>query len=139
MTSAFGRIMAVDYGEKRIGIALSDPMRIFAKPLLVIANQGEEEVLSSLQHLITQHQVSLILVGMPYAIDGSNTPKTEETQVFLEMLKHNVNIPVLFQDERYSTCDADAELKKLGYTWQEARKIKDAMAACIFLKDYLNN
>lgn len=134
-----GRVMAVDYGEKRIGIALSDPLRMFAKPLLVLPNDGLEDVIAKLEALISEHKVSFLLVGMPYAIDGSDTPKTTETKSFAEALVSVLSVPVFGYDERYSTCDAEQELKRMGYTWQEAKKVKDAMAACMFLKDFLDS
>jgi len=130
--------MALDYGEKRIGVALSDPLRIFAKPCKIIANTSQEDVLAKIKELIDTQAVSLVLVGMPWAIDGSETPKTKETQAFVTWLSGALSIPVAVQDERYSTCEAEVELKKLGYGWQEARTLKDAMAACMFLKEYLS-
>ncbi|PKN73559.1 MAG: Holliday junction resolvase RuvX [Candidatus Cloacimonetes bacterium HGW-Cloacimonetes-3] len=134
-----GRILAVDYGEKRIGLALSDPMRMFAKPLSVLLNSGLQHTITELESLISLHSVSLVLVGMPFAIDGSDTPKTQETKAFAEELAGALSVPVLGFDERYSTCDADDELKRMGYTWQEAKKVKDAMAACMFLKEFLDS
>ncbi|MEN6444585.1 MAG: Holliday junction resolvase RuvX [Candidatus Cloacimonas sp.] len=132
-----GRILALDYGEKRIGLALSDPNRIFAKPLRILANQGFEKLIKDLQEVISQYSVTKLIVGIPYAIDGSFTPKTEECQSILNRLQKAMSIPVEGFDERYSTWEANEELKKMGYTWQEAKKIKDAMAAAMFLKEYL--
>lgn len=134
-----GRVLALDYGEKRIGLALSDPLRIFAKPLMVLPNDGLADSITKIRTLVEQHKVSLLLIGMPYAIDGSDTPKTTETMAFASQMANALSIPVQTYDERYSTCDAEAELKKMGYTWQEARKVIDAMAACIFLKEFLQN
>lgn len=132
-----GRILALDYGEKRIGLALSDPNRIFAKPLRILSNQGFEKLIKDLQEIISQYHVAKLIVGIPYAIDGSFTPKTEECQSLLNRLQEAMSIPVEGVDERYSTWEANEELKKMGYTWQEAKKIKDAMAAAMFLKEYL--
>ena len=131
--------MALDYGEKRIGIALSDPLRMFSKPLVVLPNEGILAVAELLQPLIGLHQVSLLVLGMPYAIDGSKTPKTLETLEFMKQLKLALQVPIISFDERYSTCDAQAELKKMGYSWQEARKVVDAMAACMFLQTFLDS
>ena len=75
--SSKGRILALDYGEKRIGLALSDPERIFSKPLCVLANKGFEQLVPELKEIITLYQVTLLIIGIPYAIDGSITPKTE--------------------------------------------------------------
>ncbi|GAB1365224.1 Holliday junction resolvase RuvX [Candidatus Cloacimonadaceae bacterium] len=134
-----GRILAIDYGEKRIGLAISDPLRIFAKPLLVLANNGYKAILQDLSQIIAENQISMILIGIPLAIEGNDTPKTTECRQFMEMLSRDISLPISGIDERYSSQEAEAELKKLGYTWQEARKIQDAMAACLFLKEYLNS
>ncbi len=80
----------------------------------------------------------MLIVGIPYAIDGSFTAKTEECQSVLDRLQEVLTIPVEGFDERYSTWEANEELKKMGYNWQQARKIKDAMAAAIFLREYLS-
>lgn len=136
--SSKGRILALDYGEKRIGIALSDPNRIFSKPLCVLSNKGFEQLLEELKKLITLHQVTLLIVGIPYAIDGSITPKTEECQQIMNRLKDVLSIPVEGFDERYSTWEANEELKKMGYNWRQAKEIKDAMSAAMILKEFLN-
>jgi len=134
-----GRILALDYGEKNIGFALSDPCRIFAKPLLVIANEGFDKLVTKLKDMIAEHQISLLIVGIPYAIDGSITPKTAECQQLLKNLKAILDISVEGFDERYSTWEANTELKKMGYNWQQAKSQIDAMAAAMFLKEYLAN
>ncbi|HQF34664.1 MAG TPA: Holliday junction resolvase RuvX [Candidatus Cloacimonas acidaminovorans] len=136
--SSKGRILALDYGEKRIGIALSDPNRIFSKPLCVLSNKGFEQLLEELKKLITLHQVTLLIIGIPYAIDGSITPKTEECQQIMNRLKDVLSIPVEGFDERYSTWEANEELKKMGYNWRQAKEIKDAMSAAMILKEFLN-
>lgn len=132
-----GRILALDYGTKRIGVALSDPLKLFAKPHSVIPNTNWEEVLQALQELISSQSVAYIVVGMPYAIDGSHSPKTHETEIFAASLKAAVAVPVRTWDERYSSQEAEAELRKMGKSWQEARHLVDAMAAAMILKNYL--
>lgn len=136
--SSKGRILALDYGEKRIGIALSDPNRIFSKPLCVLSNKGFEQLVEELKKLITLHQVTLLIIGIPYAIDGSITPKTEECQQIMNRLKDVLSISVEGFDERYSTWEANEELKKMGYNWRQAKEIKDAMSAAMILKEFLN-
>jgi putative Holliday junction resolvase len=134
-----GRIMAIDYGSKRIGIAFSDPLRMFAKAHSVVENTSLEECLEKIRELAKSQHTTLIVVGMPYAIDGSHTPKTRETQAFYEKLQGYMDIEVIFWDERYSSAEAETELKKMGKSWQEARKMVDAMAAAMILKSYLEN
>jgi putative holliday junction resolvase len=134
-----GRIMAIDYGTKRVGIAMSDPLRIFAKPHSVLANTGFEDLLRGINTLCEQNQVSMVLVGMPYAIDGSYTPKTTETEAFMRRLQEELEQQVIAHDERYSSAEAEEELKKMGKSWQQARQSVDAMAAAMILKSYLEN
>lgn len=134
-----GRIMAIDYGTKRVGIAFSDPLGMFATPHSVLENAGFETLLLQIKELIIEKAVHLVLVGMPYAIDGSYTPKTIETDGFMKDLQQALQTRVIAYDERYSSSEAEAELKKMGKTWQEARKMVDAMAAAMILKSYLEN
>jgi len=89
-----GRVLAVDYGEKRIGIALSDPLRMFAKPLCVLSNSSYEELLEDIRQLIEKHDVVQLLFGIPYAIDGTNTPKTDECMAIFHKLESDLPIPV---------------------------------------------
>lgn len=131
------RLLAIDYGEKRIGLALSDAMQMFAKPLTTIENTSLEVTVSCLRKLIIEKQIAQIIVGIPWSLEGNATDKTKETQQFLADLKQLVDIPVMGWDERYTTSDANELLKEMGYGWKEARKVIDAMAACLILKRYL--
>ncbi|MBP7195461.1 MAG: Holliday junction resolvase RuvX [Candidatus Cloacimonetes bacterium] len=133
------RILAIDHGTVRIGLAISDPLRIFAKPLKVIPNQGFRAVSTQILDLIKDQEVGMVLLGLPLAIDGSKTPKTLEVEKFGEKLKRLLEVELIFWDERYSSSDAEAELRKLGYSWQESRSLRDAMAAAMILKNYLEN
>ncbi|MDY0111451.1 MAG: Holliday junction resolvase RuvX [Candidatus Cloacimonadaceae bacterium] len=132
-------MLALDYGEKRIGLALSDPLRILAKPLKIIENKGLDYILSKIEAVVNEYEVKLVLVGMPYAIEGGDTSKTIETRKFMAKLADNLSIPIQSWDERYSTDEAIKELIKMGYDWKERRKIQDAMAAAMILKSYLEN
>lgn len=127
----------MDYGEKRIGLALSDPLRIFAKPYLTLKNQGLEALVNSLKDIIQSSSVQQVVLGIPWAIDGRKTPKTEETLLVLEHLQTHLETPVIPWDERYSSDEAHKELKKMGRSWQQARHEVDAMAAAMILKSYM--
>jgi len=132
------RIVALDYGEKRIGIALSDPLRIIAKPFAVWENIGFDDITSKLQGMIKEYQIGEIIVGIPLSVDGEITAKTAETMRFLHALKKVMAIPVSGWDERYSTSEAHEQLKSMGLSWMEARQKVDAVAAGIILKSYLD-
>ncbi|HNX38544.1 MAG TPA: Holliday junction resolvase RuvX [Candidatus Cloacimonadota bacterium] len=133
-----GRILAIDYGEKRIGLALSDPLKMFAKPYRVLENSGMDSFIAELKEIIPAQSVELVVFGIPYAIEGGNTAKTDETIAVLEVLRQHLTTEIIGWDERYTSSEANAELKKMGYSWQEARSLVDAMAAAMILKDYLN-
>ncbi len=129
----------MDYGSKRVGLALSDPLRIFAKPLKVIPNNGFAGILAELRATLADHAVELLICGIPYAIEGGDTPKTTETKAFMAKLAAALEVPVLPWDERYSTDEAVKELIKLGYDWKKRRAVQDAMAAAMILKSYLDS
>lgn len=134
-----GRIMAVDFGSKRIGIAFSDPLAMFATPHSVLENTDLASVKAEISRLAKANSATLIVIGIPYAIDGSHTPKTTETLEFIDEMKAATDLPVKGWDERYSSSEAENELKKMGKSWQEARKMVDAMAAAMILKSYLES
>lgn len=131
------RILALDYGEKRIGVAISDPLRMFAKPLLTWQNTSYQDTLECLTKVVSEQQVGLIIIGIPWSLDGEKTITTELTLTFIEKIKQDINIPVEGHDERYSSSDANELLKSMGYNWKQARQVVDAMAACLILKRYL--
>jgi len=133
------RILAVDYGEKRIGLALSDPLHLFATPYKTISNSSLQEVIDQLQQIITEQEVGLVLVGIPLSVDGNTTAKTIETQNFFQSLRNNLSVEVKEADERYTTSEANALLKEKGLSWKEARKQIDAFAACLILQRYLES
>jgi putative Holliday junction resolvase len=129
--------MAVDYGEKRIGLAMSDPLRMFAKPYTTLENISYQHILENLNRILLESQVGLIVIGIPWGLDGEKTITTELTLAFIERIRQDVSIPVEGWDERYSSNDANELLKTMGYNWKQARKVIDSMAACLILKHYM--
>lgn len=133
------RILAIDHGSVRIGLALSDPLRIFAKPFKVIPNQGFEKVAVQIEGVVREQDVDLVILGMPWAIDGAKTTKTLEVEKFGQKLKNRLQVDLIHWDERYSSSEAENELRRLGYNWKESKELRDAMAAAMILKNYLEN
>ena len=131
------RLMGIDFGEVRIGIALSDPLQIISQPFLVIPNN--DNTISEIQKIIKTEEVGKIILGLPLNLDGEDTKKTLEVREFAEMLKNNVDIPVIFWDERYTTVEANEKLKQMGFSIAESRKVVDKVAASIILKNYMEN
>lgn len=129
--------MGIDFGEVRIGIALSDPLQIISQPYRVIPN--DDDTISEIKNIIKSEEVRKIILGLPLNLDGEDTKKTLEVREFSEVLKNNVDIPVIFWDERYTTVEANEELKHMGYGIAESRKVIDKVAASIILKNYMEN
>ncbi|MEA1973371.1 MAG: Holliday junction resolvase RuvX [Candidatus Cloacimonadota bacterium] len=131
------RLMGIDFGEVRIGIALSDPLQIISKPFVVLQNTDDEILWEELLKIIEERQVGKIILGLPLNLKGKDTKKTLEVREFAKILKDKINIPLVFHDERYSSVDANDALKSMGYNVRESRKVIDKIAASIILKNYM--
>ena len=131
------RILALDYGEKRIGVAMSDELGIIASGLSFIPNQGEEFVNSEIKELCKKHSVAKIVVGLPKGLSGADTAQTKLTQEFINKLQRQSTIIVESIDERLSSVMAK------NYTTDQDKKHKDedidSAAARVFLQDYLDS
>jgi putative Holliday junction resolvase len=135
-----GRILGIDYGKKRIGLALSDIMGIVAQPFNVIESKGiKNDVLSVLQ-ISKENNVSCIVIGLPVRLDTSEGEMTEFTKEFIEELKKQANgIKIDSIDERLSTLQAERMLTEEANVSREKRKKKrDKIAATFILQTYLD-
>lgn len=135
-----GRILGIDYGKKRIGLAISDIMGIVAQPFNVIESKGiKNDVLSVLQ-ISKENNVSCIVIGLPVRLDTSEGEMTEFTKEFIEELKKQANgIKIDSIDERLSTLQAERMLTEEANISREKRKnIRDKIAATFILQTYLD-
>jgi len=132
------RILAIDHGSKRIGIAVSDELKMIAQPLEYILAEPADKFMVRLQELIRDKEVDLILVGMPRNMDGSYGPAAQKVQEFVAVLKGAVSVPIKLWDERLTSSQANRVLIQ-GNVRRDKRKEKvDAMAAAILLQSYLD-
>ena len=132
------RILAIDHGTKRIGIAVSDELKMIAQPLEYILAAPFAGFLARLNDLIHDKQVELILVGMPRNMDGSYGPAALKVQDFVAVLKGALAVPIKTWDERLTSAQANRLLIQ-GNVRRDKRKEKvDAMAAAILLQSYLD-
>jgi putative Holliday junction resolvase len=131
------RLLAIDYGEKRIGLAMTDPMQIFAKPYEMLPNTSFDNTVAYLRQIVAEKGIGRIIVGIPWSVEGHATIKTRETQEFMEKLALMLDIPVEGSDERYTTSEANELLIEMGYDWKKARNVIDSLSACLILKRYL--
>ena len=133
------RILALDPGTKRIGIALSDELKMIAQPLEFIAAEPFPDVVARLRELVLAKQVELILVGLPRNMDGSYGPAALRVQDFVAALKGALTVPFRTWDERLTSAQANRVLIQ-GNVRRDKRKEKvDKMAAAILLQSYLDS
>ncbi len=139
-----GRILAIDLGEKRIGVALSDERRILARSFTVLKRKSRPEDFARLARIVQEQQVTLLLVGLPVALtaDGQATSVESSKVVWMRNyaadLSAAVGLPLAFCDESYSTVEAAASLRARGQRAREQRQWVDAVAAAMFLQTYLD-
>lgn len=132
------RIMALDVGSKRIGVALSDPLRITAQGLQTFQRTTLEEDIKGLWELIDTHEVTQLVVGLPKNMDGSIGFKAEEVQQFVADLTAERTIDVIWVDERLTTVSAERVLLEADVSRAKRKKVIDKMAAVVILQSYLD-
>jgi putative holliday junction resolvase len=138
-----GRILAVDVGARRVGLAISDASRTLARPLetLTVANQADavDRVARRIEEL-DQEDVGLatIVVGMPSSLDGTPTPQTAQVLAFIALLKSRTALPIATEDERLTSREAESRLARREKDWRKRKALLDAAAAAVFLQDYLD-
>ena len=132
------RIMALDVGGKRIGVALSDPLKITAQGLQTFQRTTLDKDIAGLWQLIDEHEVSQLVVGLPKNMDGSVGFKAEEVQQFIADFTAERNIEVTWVDERLTTVSAERTLLEADVSRAKRKKVIDKMAAVIILQSYLD-
>lgn len=133
-----GRILALDFGTKRIGAALSDPARIIATPLEVHERRGRDLDLEHYRRLVAEHEVTKVVVGLPARADGGEGPAAVRARAWGRLVQAAVGVGVVFFDERYSTVEAEALLREQGVKAARRRGLIDMMAAQVLLQAYLD-
>ncbi len=133
------RILAIDYGERRIGLALSDPLGIIAKPLKVIDVKYNSEYLLTIEQLVNEYSIQKIIVGLPLTLKGEYSKQTNIIIDFIEVLKDRITIPIVKVDERLSSLAAKKSLIDQGIDFKFNKGEVDKTAAAIILQEYLDS
>lgn len=133
------RIMCLDVGSVRVGIAMSDPMQIIASPLEVLKRTNSiNNDAKYVANLIKTHEVGLVVVGLPLKLDGTESASTLMAREFAEKLSKVTTVPIEFQDERLSTVSAQRILLEGNVRRDKRKGVVDKLAANIILQNYLD-
>jgi len=138
-----GRILAVDVGARRVGLAISDASRTLARPLetLTVANDADavDRVARRIEELDHEDEgLATIVVGMPSSLDGTPTPQTAHVLAFIALLERRTSVPIATEDERLTSREAESRLARREKDWRKRKAQIDAVAASVFLQDYLD-
>lgn len=136
-----GRILGIDLGARRIGVAVTDPTRTIASPLTTLTRRlGKRPPWKELERLVHENEVVGVVVGLPLALDGTETPWTTEVREFAERLKARTQLPVYLVDERMTSIEAEGAIRGLGLrkSRRENKALIDATAAAIILRSFLD-
>lgn len=138
MKMQYNRIMAIDYGDKRIGIALTDLMQIIASPFEVYQTVNEKVDIEYICNLIKTQQVKTVVIGLPLNLDGSEGERAKKTRLFASKISEKANVKIVFQDERLTSIEADEILSNARIKPKNRKNLIDKLSACIILENFLN-
>lgn len=128
------RIMAIDYGQRKVGIAMSDELGVISQPLMTLRAKSQKEFIKRLKFIVKENNVGLILVGNPLSHSGKSTPISEEILRFVEVLEKSIAVEVKLWDERFTSRYASRILKEKGI---KQKGNIDQIAASLMLEEYL--
>ena len=135
------RILGIDYGEARVGLAITDPLGITAQGLETVEFKGNDKVLlKRLDEIFEQYEVDTIVVGMPYNMNGSSSFRVEATEKFIHKLKCKYNkMKIVTIDERLTTVEAHRTMNMLGINKNKKKMIVDTISAVYILEKYIGS
>lgn len=132
------RIMGLDVGDRRIGVALSDPGRVLASPFTIIERTGDEPAVAAIAEIVRQQGVSLIIAGLPQSLSGAEGQQAQKVREFIGKLGEKVAVPVEFRDERLSTVAVNRLMRSVKSKKGKQKEYQDARAAAVILQGYLD-
>jgi putative Holliday junction resolvase len=131
------RVLALDYGQRRVGLALCDPEGILAWPLPSITWERADDLFARILAVVSAEGVEAVVVGLPLSLQGEDTLTTRQTRNFAARLGRRLSVPIHLFDERLSSAAAEEELKEAGLGWKKRKKALDSQAAVKILESYL--
>jgi putative Holliday junction resolvase len=131
------RVLGIDYGDVRIGVAMSDETAFLASPLTTV--QNSDQAVTEIISIIQENSVETVVLGLPLNMDGSFGPSAEKVRKFSEKLAAKTNVPIVEIDERLTTVTAHDALREAGLDGKKRKHVVDMAAAQIILQDYLDS
>jgi|SRR5438093_9215637 len=138
-----GRVLGVDVGDRRVGLAISDASRTLARPLTTVEVADAADTVDRIAKTIAtlaadEDGLSAIVVGLPARLDGSATSATPRVQAFIDALRTRTTVPIVTEDERLTSREAESRLAVNERDWRKRKEKLDAAAAAVILQDYLD-
>ena len=133
------RFLCLDIGDKRIGIAVSDPFNSYALPVTTYNRKNLNVDLEKISQLILEKGATAVVCGLPVNFDGTPSIQTKKAEFFIEKLSQKVNVEIFRVDERCSTCEAEETLISQGKSREERKQFVDSLAASTILQGFLND
>ena len=133
------RILGIDYGDVRVGLALSDLTQAIAKPFKTINYKNFDDLLDQLKMIIIDNKVCKLVVGVPYNMKGEDTKQTIKVKEFISFLEFNLSYDIAFVDERLSSVEAEKTMHKMNIKTGHNKGDIDKIAASVILQEYLDS
>ena len=133
-----GRVLGIDHGHRRVGLAITDPLRTIARPLEAIRIGGEKDLLARLGEVVREQEVVEIVLGLPVNMDGTEGPRAEAMRALAGRMTEALGVPVHLQDERWTSQEADRLLRQAEARGERRKRLQDPLAAQIILQTHLD-
>ena len=133
-----GRLLALDYGARKVGIALCDEMGIAVQPAPALANKGRRDLVARIRRLVEQYSIEGVVIGLPLNMDGTAGESAAKARKFMQTLEAELNLPLTAIDERLTTVEAAELWKKMSPRRQKKYRSVDSLAAALILQRYLD-
>jgi putative Holliday junction resolvase len=138
VTAARTRLLGVDYGTVRVGLAISDADRIIASPLGIYQRRSRDEDAAYFRKLVEDESIGTLVIGLPLHLSGQESQKSGEARAFGKWLGELTGLPVVYWDESFSSVHAEAALWNAGLTHKRRKARRDRVAAQVFLRAYMD-
>ncbi len=132
-----GRLLSLDLGSKRVGVAVSDELRVTVRALQPLDRRSWKDLLHRVRELVHQHQVKALIIGLPLRLDGSEGEAARQAEQTAGKFRRSISVPVYLQNESLTTFEAELHLKSSGSKLNEIARRADSEAAAIILRDFI--